>query len=397
MENRIKTMLPLLDEKQRRIYLAAEARSYGRGGITRVCEISGAAPFTVRQGLAEINGEEPLKATDRLRAPGGGRKRLQESMPDLDDHILQIVDGSTYGNPEKVLSYTTLSLRSIHDKLLETFNEDVSFRSIGSILESLGYSRQANQKMLQVGLPHPDRNQQFEFINNKAARFIKQGLPVISVDTKKKENIGNFKNNGQEYRKSKDPGKVWDHDFPIAELGKAAPYGVYVLNDNTGFVNLGTDHDTAEFAVESILRWWTTVGKNTFPESKKIYINCDNGGSNGSRIRLWKYELQQFANLTGLEINVSHFPPGTSKWNKIEHRMFCYISKKWQGKPLIDIETVVQLISNTTTTKGLKVVCQVDNNKYELKRKVSDEEYEKINLYPSRTLGNWNYIIKPQK
>ena len=396
MENRIKTMLPILDERQRRIYLASEALSYGRGGISRVSEISGVTPNTIRHGIAEINGKEPLEATSRLRAPGGGRKKLEESMPELNNHILQIIDGSTYGNPEKVLSYTTMSLRTIQEKLAENFNEMISFRSIGTILEKLGYSKQANRKMLQVGEPHPDRNQQFEFINSKAENFLRQGLPVISVDTKKKENIGNFKNNGQEYRKSGDPRKVLDHDFPIPELGKVAPYGVYVLNDNTGFVNLGTDHDTAEFAVESIFRWWTAIGKSTFPDADKIYINCDNGGSNGSRLHLWKYELQQFANITGLEIHVSHFPPGTSKWNKIEHRLFCYISKSWQGQPLIDIETVVQLISNTTTSKGLKVICRIDNNKYELSRKVPDEEYENIHIISEETLGDWNYIIMPQ-
>ena len=222
MEKRIKIMLPLLDERQRRIFLAAEAQAYGRGGIAYVCKISGAAPFTVRQGIAEINGEEPPVADVRLRAPGGGRKKLQSSMPDLNDHILQIVDGTTYGDPEKVLSYTTLSLRSIQEKLQEQFNERISFRSIGTILDKLGYSKQTNQKMLQVGEPHPDRNQQFEFINSKATRFLKQGLPVISVDTKKKESIGNFKNNGQEYRKIGDPGKIWDHDFPIPELGKVS-------------------------------------------------------------------------------------------------------------------------------------------------------------------------------
>ena len=396
MENRIKTMLPLLNERQRRIYLAAEAQSYGRGGISRVCEISGVSAFTIRQGIAEINGNEPLKATDRLRAPGGGRKSLETSMPDLDKHILQIVDGSTYGNPEKVLSYTTMSLRTIQQLLHDNYGENISFRSVGSILERLGYSKQTNQKMLQVGDPHPDRNEQFEFIDSKSNRFLRQGLPVISVDTKKKENLGNFKNNGQEYRKSGDPRKVWDHDFPIPELGKVAPYGIYVLNDNTGFINLGTDHDTAEFAAESILRWWMSIGKHTFPTADKIYITCDNGGSNGSRLRLWKYELQQLANITGLEINISHFPPGTSKWNKIEHRLFCYISKNWQGQPLIDIETVVNLISSTTTSKGLKVTCQVDNNIYPLKQKVSDEDYENIRLLPGRTLGDWNYIIKPQ-
>ena len=396
MENRIKTMLPLLNERQRRIYLASEALSYGRGGISRVSEISGVTPNTIRHGIAEINGKEPLEATSRLRAPGGGRKKLEESMPELNNHILQIIDGSTYGNPEKVLSYTTMSLRTIQEKLAENFNEMISFRSIGTILEKLGYSKQANRKMLQVGEPHPDRNRQFEFINSKAENFLRQGLPVISVDTKKKENIGNFKNNGQEYRKSGDPRKVLDHDFPIPELGKVAPYGVYVLNDNTGFVNLGTDHDTAEFAVESIFRWWTTIGKHTFPDADKIYINCDNGGSNGSRLHLWKYELQQFANITGLEIHISHFPPGTSKWNKIEHRLFCYISKSWQGQPLIDIETVVQLISNTTTSKGLKVICRVDNNKYELSRKIPEEEYKNIHIISEEILGDWNYIIMPQ-
>ena len=396
MENRIRTMLPLLNERQKRIYLAAEAKSYGWGGISRVSEISGVAPSTIRNGIAELSGEEPPKLTEHQRASGGGRKKLEASMPDLDKHILQIVDGSTYGNPERVLSYTTMSLRAIQKKLFELFGEKVSFRSVGTILERLGYSKQANQKMLQVGEPHPNRDKQFEYINDKSAQFLKQGLPVISVDTKKKENIGNFKNNGQEYRKSGDPRKVLDHDFPIAELGKVAPYGVYVLNDNTGFINLGTDHDTAEFAAESILRWWRTVGKNTFPNADKIYINCDNGGSNGSRLRLWKYELQQLANITGLEINVSHFPPGTSKWNKVEHRLFCYISKSWQGKPLIDIETVVQLISNTTTAKGLKVICQVDKNKYALSQKVSDEDYENIRLLPEEILGSWNYVIKPQ-
>ena len=251
--------------------------------------------------------------------------------------------------------------------------------------------------MLQVGEPHPDRNEQFEFINGKAADFLEKGLPVISVDAKKKENIGNFRNNGQEYRHSKEPRKVLDHDFPIPELGKVAPYGVYVLNDNTGFANLGTDHDTAEFAAESILRWWTCIGSQTFPEADKIYINCDNGGSNGSRLHLWKYGLQQLADYTGLEVHVSHFPPGTSKWNKIEHRLFCYITKSWQGQPLADIETVVNLIAGTTTEKGLKVKCQVDIKKYELKRKVTDEEFEKIQLFPCDILGSWNYVIKPRK
>ena len=397
MEERIRIMLPLLDERQRRIFLAAEAKTYGRGGISTVSRLSGAAPYTIRQGLKEIDSGEPIERKEKMRLQGAGRKKLHDNIPDIERHIQEIVDGSTYGDPQKVLSYTTLSLRKIQDILAEKFHIDISFRSVSSILEKLGYSKQANQKMLQVGEPHPDRNEQFEFINSKAADFLEKGLPVISVDAKKKENIGNFKNNGEEYRKTKDPRKVLDHDFPILELGKVAPYGVYVLNDNTGFVNLGTDHDTAEFAAESILRWWTCIGSRTFPEADRIYINCDNGGSNGSRLHLWKYELQQLADYTGLEIHVSHFPPGTSKWNKIEHRLFCYITKNWQGQPLVDIETVVNLISGTTTAKGLKVKCQVATNKYELKRKVTDEEFTKIQLFPCEILGNWNYVIKPRR
>ena len=334
---------------------------------------------------------------EKICAQRVGRKKLQDNIPDIENHILEIVDGSTYGNPQKVLSYTTLGLRKIKDILADQFNIDISFRSVGSILSELGYSKQANQKMLQTGEPHPDRNEQFEFINNKAADFLEKGLPVISINTKKKENIGYFKNNGKEYRKSKDPRKIMDHDFPIQELSKVAPYGVYVLNDNTGFVNLGTYHDTAEFAAESILRWWTGVGKQTFPEADKIYINYDIGESNESCLHLWKYELQQFADCTGLEIHVSHFPPGTSKWNKIEHRLFCYISKNQQGHPLVDIETVVNLISSTTATKGLRVKCQSDTNKYELKHKVTDDEFAEIEWFPCDILGNWNYVIKPGK
>lgn len=267
---------------------------------------------------------------------------------------------------------------------------------ISQLLTDMGYSKQVNQKMEQVGIPSPDRNEQFEFIDRTAHGYLENGEPVISVDTKKKENIGNFKNAGAEYRRMKDPRKVLDHDFPVPELGKVAPYGVYVLNNNTGFVNLGTSHDTSEFAVTSISCWWNAVGKNAFPGAKRIYITCDGGGSNGSRSRNWKYELQQLSNDTGLEIMVSHYPPGTSKWNKIEHRMFCYISKNWQGHPLIDIETVISLISNTTTEKGLTITCQLDKKVYETGHKISDNELAEINIFPCETLGKWNYVIKPQ-
>jgi hypothetical protein len=258
------------------------------------------------------------------------------------------------------------------------------------------YSKQANQKMLQVGEPHPDRNAQFEHINSTSLDYINAGDPVISVDTKKKENIGNFKSSGQEYRGKKDPRKVLDHDFPIKELGKIAPYGVYNINHNIGFVNVGTSHDTSEFAVESISRWWETVGKHTFVGKRRIYINCDCGGSNGNRARMWKYQLQQLADRTGLEIEVSHFPQGTSKWNKVEHRLFCYITKNWQGKPLVDVQTAVDLIGSTRTTKGLKVVCVRDDTEYELTKKVSDKDFDSINIARIAPFESWNYTISPR-
>jgi len=383
------------NEKQKRIFLATEAMSYGHGGIAKVSQISGVSIPTIRRGIKEIKSGSLGLSGEKMRVSGAGRKKTEYKYQNIQDCILQIIDKKTYGNPEKILSYTTLSLRDIQCLLLSEYGIDASYRTVGTILDKMGYSKQQNQKMLQVGKQHPDRNEQFEFINSKAAEFLSQGLPVISVDTKKKEKIGNFKNNGKEYRSKGDPRKVLDHDFPISELGKVAPYGVYVLNDNTGFINLGTDHDTAEFAVESILRWWEYIGKNIFPNADKIYINCDNGGSNGSRVRLWKYGLQKLANCTGLEIHVSHFPPGTSKWNKIEHKLFCYISKNWEGQPLVDIETIVNLISNTTTSRGLTVQCVVDEHKYALHIKISDEEYKKIDIKKDEKFGDWNYTIHP--
>jgi len=327
----------------------------------------------------------------RIRATGGGRKLVEENNPEIVDNIIKIIDDSTYGDPTKILSYTTESLRSIQKKLEDEYSIKISHRIVGEILESLDYSKQANQKMLQIGEQHPDRNEQFEHINTTAKSFIENGQPVISVDTKKKENLGNFANKGKEYRNKKESRKVLDHDFPIEELGKVVPYGVYNLNKNTGFVNLGTSHDTAEFAVNSVSIWWETVGKNTFPNATKLYITCDCGGSNGYRLRMWKWELWQLAIRTGLEIHVSHYPPGTSKWNKVEHRLFCYISKSWAGKPLIDIETTVKLISSTSTTKGLSVICKHDENIYELGQKVNDSDFDSIGISNNDFHGEWNY------
>jgi hypothetical protein len=273
---------------------------------------------------------------------------------------------------------------------------EIGYDVVADMLKELGYSLQLNQKMMQVGEEHPDRDKQFRFINSKAKRFLKVGAPVISIDAKKKENVGNFINDGRTYRKKKDPVKVLDHDFPIKELGKVTPYGIYDIGRNEGFVNLGVSSDTSEFAVESISRWWLTLGKKTYPNSTRLYINCDGGGSNGSKNRLFKYQLQQFANQSGITVHVSHFPPGTSKWNKIEHRMFCYISSHWRGQPLISVETVVQLIGSTTTTTGLKIVCVKDDTVYKIGVKVRDEDFATIDI-KENTLPPWNYIVFPNK
>lgn len=386
-----------VDEKQKRILLGKATEVYGRGGATHVKELTGVAFSTLHSGNVEANSEEGIVSDGRTRREGAGRKPFAEHHPDVIKAIEKIIDGQTYGDPSKMLHWVpqSMSLRKIEAILIDEYGIQVSYVKVSQLLTDMGYSKQVNQKMLQAGEPSPDRDEQFGLINDLAKQYLEAGDPMISVDTKKKENIGNFKNNGAEYRKTKDPRKVWDHDFPVAELGKVNPYGVYVLNSNTGFINLGTDHDTSEFAVASIAAWWDSCGKNSFPEARRIYITCDGSGSNSSRSRAWKCGLQKLADYTGLEIMVSHYPPGASKWNKIEHRMFCYISKNWQGKPLIDIETVVSLISNTTTKNGLKIDCLVDNNVYAIGRKVSDEELAQVNHIPYERLGKWNYTIMP--
>jgi transposase len=394
IENRIKTMLPLLNEKQKRIYLATEAKGLGYGGLKVIHELTGVSKTTIIRGKKELQGGNIEQ--NRIRKRGGGRKAIVRKYDNIREEIEKILENDTLGNPEKVLFWTTKSLRNIEKALIEK-GFDISHDTIGNLLKEMKYSLQQNQKMLQFGEPHPDRNGQFEYINRECRAFIEQGQPVISVDTKKKELIGNFKNDGVEYSRRKNPIKVLDHDFLIKELEKVAPYEVYNISRNEGFVNLGVSHDTSEFAVESILRWWQILGKNTYPNASKIYINSDNGGSNGSRAKLWKKQLQEFANMTGLETHISHFPTGTSKWNKIEHRMFCFISKNWRGKPLISIETIIELISNTTTSKGLKIVCIKDDNKYELGKKVTDKELAELNITRNTFHGDWNYIISPKK
>jgi transposase len=387
-------MLPYLNEKQRRLYLATEARSLGRGSIKALSQLTGVSENTISTGISELkNGIEPR--TDRVRRPGGGRKPINETQRGIVDEIRKLVDGETFGNPENPLSYTTKSLRNI-EKALAAKGFRVSHRVIGEILKESGYSLQKNKKCLQSGEAHPDRDEQFKYINNKAKRFTEECQPVISVDTKKKELIGNFLNNGAEYRKKKEPIEVLDHDFMIKKLGKVSPYGVYDVNKNIGFINLGTSKDTAEFAVHSIMRWWESLGKNTYPNAGRIYINCDSGGSNGYRVRLWKKQLQEFANVTGLEVHVSHFPSGTSKWNKIEHKMFCFISKNWRGKPLISIEATIKLIASTTTKSGLKIQCIKDSNVYNLGKTVTDDEFDSLAITKDVFHGEWNYVISKQ-
>lgn len=395
LEQVFETMPQLLDERQRRLLAASIAIGYGHGGIKLVSDLSGMDVRTIRSGIREINnGIEPTAEPAKIRKSGAGRKPVKQLQPTLLDCIESIVENNTYGDPQKVISWTSLSLRDISSILKAQFGIDAGKDIVSRALEELGYSKQVNQKMLQVGSQHVDRDAQFQYINTKAQKFIDNGNPVISTDTKKKELVGNFKNNGAEYRPTGDARKVLDHDFPLPELGKVAPYGVYLVNDNMGFVNLGTDHDTSAFAVESIRRWWSIVGKPTFPNAKKLYINCDGGGSNGWRTRLWKYELALLAQETCLEIHVSHFPPGTSKWNKVEHRLFCYITKNWAGKPLVDINTIVNLISSTTTQKGLEVKCVVDTNTYQTGLKADDEMMSRIDIEKVGPNESWNYIIR---
>jgi transposase len=385
-------MAPTLNELQRRLYAATLAKAYGYGGATIVHEMTGVALNTITAGKRDLN-EGNVKRLVKIRRQGAGPKNVEQLVPNIQEKILNIVDANTYGDPEKILSWTTESLRKISEELLIKYNISLSYPTVGKILSNMGYSQQTNRKMLQVGKPHPDRNAQFSYIQSMAKQFIEFGKPVISVDTKKKELIGNFKNPGQEYRRKNDPRQVLDHDFQIKELGRISPYEIFNLNNNTGFVNLGTSHDTAELAVESISRWWECLGKKTFPKARELLIACDSDGSNGYRLKLWKYQLFQFAKRAGLNISVVHFPPGTSKWNKIEHRLFGYISKNWPGQQSIDVKIEINLIGSTTTKQGLKVICVQDDNFYQLAKQVSDVEYKSIVIKTTPPFDQWNYLI----
>lgn len=399
LSEHIARVLPWLDESQKRKFLASEAISLGRGGIQEISAISGMHRNTIAAGIKELTdpsiGTQPTEEEKRrVRAKGAGRKPITETQPGIKEAIDRLVDPESYGNPMNPLRWTTKSLRTLQRELsAEGFT--VGYDKVGDLLRELGFSLQQNQKMKQVGEESPDRNAQFEHINSTAKHYMECGNPVISIDCKKKENIGNFKNGGAEYRPIKDPIKVLDHDFPLPGLGKAAPYGIYDITNNEGFVNVGISSDTAQFAVNSMRMWWMQMGKDRYPNATALYITADGGGSNGSRCKLFKVELQKLANEIKIPIEISHFPPGTSKWNKVEHRLFSQISKNWRGKPLETLETIVNLIASTTTVTGLKVMCTVDTNIYERGIKVSDEELEGINILRNEFCGNWNYTIHP--
>ena len=396
-EEKIKMMLPLLNEKQRRIYLASEAIAMGRGGITEVSRVSGISRSVITAGIKDIRecNADVLSIEAPIRRKGAGRKPITETQPGIKTALEKLVSDSTFGDPMSPLLWTTKSLRNLADELVsEGFQ--IGYRKVGYLLEEMGYSLQKNQKMNQVGEEHPDRNAQFNHINEKVKTFGAAEYPVISIDCKKKELVGNFQNVGQEYAPKKHPVKVSDHDFPLPELGKAAPYGIYDISANEGYVSVGISADTAQFAVASIRNWWYSMGIERYPNAPKLLITADGGGSNGSRNRLWKKELQNLANETGLEISVCHFPPGTSKWNKIEHRMFSQISKNWRGRPLESLMVIVNLIAATTTKNGLTIQCQLDLNQYPRGIKISDDELASINIVGDVFHPNWNYTISPQ-
>jgi hypothetical protein len=388
-------LLPLLNEKQMRIVLAADALYYGHGGITLVSETSGITRATIHNGINELENKSIEKIIDnqRIRKEGGGRKPVKEKDPTLIKDLDGLISPLTRGDPMSPLRWCCKSLRNLSDSL-HTMGHKISYRVVGEILKESGYSLQSNRKTDEGG-EHPDRDVQFGYINEVATEYIEKQQPVISVDCKKKELIGNFKNTGKEWEPEGEPQKVKVYDFEDKELGKAAPYGVYDLKNNEGWVSVGISSDTAQFAVESIRTWWYQMGQDRYPEAKRLLITADGGGSNGSRNRLWKFEIQKLVNEIGLEISICHFPPGTSKWNKIEHRLFSHISMNWRGKPLYSLEIIVNLIGATKTREGLKVKAVVDKKIYEKGLKISEKDFEQINIERKSFHGEWNYIIRP--
>jgi len=387
---------PALDERGRRLWAATEALSLGHGGIATVARATGLAESTVRLGKTELT--NPAMATGaprRVRRHGAGRTPLTAQDQTLLTALDALVEPTTRGDPMSPLRWTCKSTRRLAQELCRQGHQ-VSHRKVGQLLKALNYSLQGTRKTRE-GTAHPDRNAQFEYINTRVKDFQHRGQPVVSVDTKKKELVGDFANGGREYHPQGVPEQVRVHDFIDKHLGKAIPYGVYDMTQNCAWVSVGVDHDTAEFAVATVQQWWQRMGCHMYPQAQQVLITADGGGSNGSRSRLWKVELQKLSDVTGLEVSVCHFPPGTSKWNKIEHRVFCHITENWRGRPLVSREVIVNLIANTTTDMGLRVEAALDPNPYETGKKVSDEELAQVNLYPADFHGNdWNYVIKPR-
>ncbi len=394
LASRFKLLEPWLDERTRRLWAASESAAIGHGGISLVARASGVSRRAIYEGLSELRQKPDRARKDRgprVRKQGGGRKKTLSKDPSLVQDLERLVEPVTRGDPESPLRWTCKSVRKLAEEL-RRLGHDASHTLVSELLRKQKYSLQANRKTME-GSSHPDRNAQFEHISAKVQEFLREGQPAVSVDTKKKELIGEFKNGGREWRPKGQPEAVRVHDFGKV---KDVPYGVYDLGRDSGWVNVGTDHDTAAFAVESIRQWWNTMGRPCYPQARQLLITADSGGSNGSRVRLWKMELQRLADETGLEIAVCHFPPGTSKWNKIEHRLFSFITQNWRGKPLVSHEVIVNLIAATTTKTGLQVKSRLDTGKYPKGVKVSQADFTAIDLRPDSFHGDWNYSIQPR-
>jgi len=398
IERKYQALRNLFDERTRRLWAAAEAHSLPYGGISVVASVTGLSRTTILAGLKELQSlpqrQMPIES-NRIRRPGGGRKNLTASDTSLEGDLESLVEPLTRGDPESPLRWTCKSTRGLAEELNRQGHR-VGDRKVADLLHHLHYSLQANAKTRE-GSRHPDRNAQFEYINTITKAFQKSGQPVISVDTKKKELVGDFKNSGREWQPKKRPEEVWVHDFEDKKLGKVIPYGIYDLAKNEGWVTVGTDHDTSDFAIDTILSWWKQMGRYAYPQAMKLLILADSGGSNGSRSRLWKIGVQRLANETALDVTVCHFPPGTSKWNKIEHRLFSFITQNWRGRPLVSHEVIVNLIGSTTTRNGLSVKAKLSMKKYETGVKVSDEDFAQIKIRPKRFHGDWNYTILSNK
>ena len=396
LRQKYSALAPALNERSRRLWAATEAKSTGYGGIAWVEHAVAISRSTISRGIKELDSAlKPMDAV-HIRRPGGGRKKTAEHDKTLRRDLEALVEPTFAGDPPSSLRWTSKSLRKLATEL-QAMGHATSHRMVAALLAEAEYSLQANRKSVEEGKRHPDRDGQFRYINEHVQRCQRIGQPVISVDTRKKELVGDFKNAGKEWRPKGEPERVRVHDFLIEKNGKAAPYGVYDITRNLGWVSIGIDHDTASFAVRTIRRWWQVMGRTRYPQAKELLITADSGGSNGARVRLWKWELQKFANATGKVITVCHYPPGTSKWNKIEHRLFSYISMNWRGRPLVSLATIISLIGSTRTKGGLRVRCELDKGRYPKGIKIPDEEMAKINLDRHTFHGDWNYTIRPTK